>query len=629
MCGISGVFYWDGSTPDPQLLRRMMAAMHHRGPDDDGIFVDRGVGLGFKRLAIIDLSAGHQPMTSACGRYTIIFNGEIYNFQDLRRTLETEHGARFSTHSDTEVILEAYRAWGSAALGRLNGMFAFALWDAQEQALLLARDRLGKKPLYYTRIRGGMCFGSEAKVLFEHPEVSPRVDTASIATFLTYRYVPGRETLFAGIECLPPASWLRVSRDGVGTPQSYWDYSFDPPERALPEASVRERFEALLLDSIRLRRIADVPVGAFLSGGLDSSVVVGLMSRQHPTPLKTFSVGFKTGFSELNQARIVARAFGTDHHEIVVDSDDLIAHIPRVLHSRETPITNTSDIPIHLLSREARKKVTVVLSGEGSDEILAGYPKYAFEHQIGRWLAWLPKPLLRAMGAVLPGRLRRARLGLDCVGQPDRFEHYAAWFGAFPEAQRRALLVDGRGGNGLHAVSEGLLRGKHFPSLVEEMLYLDTAHWLSANLLLRGDRMTMASSLELRCPFLDYRLVEFAARDIPRSLKIRGQSGKHILKDMAASLLPPEIVTRRKWGFRVPTAEWFRGPLAGVLRDVLLSKAARSRGYFREERVRELIDVHVSGARNVEQQLWALFQLELWHLMFVDRTLRPADRLVG
>lgn len=630
MCGIAGVFYWNGTSPDPDLLRRMMQAMHHRGPDDEGIFVDRGVGLGFKRLAIIDLSAGHQPMTSACGRYTIVFNGEIYNFQSLRRTLEVDHGARFSTDSDTEVILEAYRRWGTAALERFNGMFAFALWDAEENALLLARDRLGKKPLFYTRVAGGMCFGSEAKVLFQHPEVSPRVETESIPTFLSYRYVPGRETLFAGIECLPPASWFRVSRDGIGTPQSYWDYSFDAPEQTLPEAQVREKFAELLLDSIRLRRIADVPVGAFLSGGLDSSVVVGLMSRQHPTPLKTFSVGFKTGVSEVNQARVVARAFGTDHHEILIDSDDLIAHIPQVLHSRETPITNASDIPIHLLSREARKKVTVVLSGEGSDEILAGYPKYAFEHHFGRRLARLPKPLLRGLSALLPGRMRRARLGLDTVAQTDRFERYAAWFGGFPEAQRRALLADGaQTGNGLHAASESLLRGKRFPSVVEEMLYLDTAHWLSANLLLRGDRMTMASSLELRCPFLDYRLVEFAARDVPRSMKIKGMSGKHILKDIAASLLPAEIVNRPKWGFRVPTGEWFRGPLAGVLRSVLLSSVARSRGYFREEPVRELIEAHISGARNHEQQLWALFQLELWHLMFVDRTLRPSDQLAG
>jgi len=293
-----------------------------------------------------------------------------------------------------------------------------------------------------------------------------------------------------------------------------------------------------------------------------------------------------------------------------------------------TPVTNPSDIPIYLLSRLARKKVTVVLSGEGSDEILAGYPKYAFEHSVGRRLSRLPSGLLAAAAAALPFGLRRMQLALECAAQEDRFERYAAWFGGFPREQRMALLgPDLTDQNGLHSFSEGLLCGKSFPSLVEEMLYLDTWHWLPANLLLRGDRMTMASSLELRCPFLDYRLVEFAARRIPRSLKIRGLSGKWILKDLARSILPPEIVRRRKWGFRVPTAEWFRGSLAPVLRDVLLSKAARSRGYFREPRVVELIEGHVSGRADHDKQLWTLFQLELWHLMFVDGTLGPSDRL--
>ena len=391
MCGIAGLFNRTGRSPDPALLRRMAAAMNHRGPDDEGYFQDRGVALGFKRLAIIDLSGGHQPMTSDCGRFTIVFNGEIYNFQELRRTLQEDHGARFLTSSDTEVILAAYRQWGPDALTRFNGMFALALWDAQAQSLFLARDRMGKKPLYYVRTRDGICFGSEIKVLFEHPDVPRRVDRALIPTFVTYRYLPGRETLFAGIECLPPASWLLVSADECpGEPRTYWDYSFEEAAASPSADAVRGEFRDLLLDSVRLRKIADVPVGAFLSGGLDSSVVVGLMARMHPEPLKTFSVGFDTGVTEVHHARTVARAFGTDHHEILVGSDDLIAHIPRVLHARETPITNTSDIPIHLLSKLARTKVTVVLSGEGSDEILAGYPKYAFEHQLGRTLGRLP-----------------------------------------------------------------------------------------------------------------------------------------------------------------------------------------------------------------------------------------------
>jgi asparagine synthase (glutamine-hydrolysing) len=631
MCGIAGVVNLGGPPPDPALLRRMAAAMRHRGPDDEGFFHDRGAALAFQRLAIIDLSGGHQPMSSDCGRYTVVFNGEIYNFQELRRTLEADHGARFRTRSDTEVILAACARWGPDAVSRFNGMFAFALWDAREQSLLLARDRLGKKPLYYARTRQGLCFGSEVKVLFEHPEVSRAVDRARIPTYLTYRYVPGQETLFAGIECLPPASWMRVSpRDGVGAPRRYWDFSFDEPASPAAPETVREEFRELLLDAVRLRNVADVPVGAFLSGGLDSSVVVGLTAGLHPKPLKTISIGFDTGFSEAPHARRVAEAFGTDHHEILVGSADLIANIPRVLHARESPVTNTSDIPIHLLSRFARTQVTVVLSGEGGDEILAGYPKYAFEHKLGGPLGRLPSGLLDAAASVLPFRLRGMQLALECAAEPDRFERYAAWFGAFPADARRALLgPELQGRNGIHAVSRGLLDGKRFPSRMEEMLYLDTSHWLPANLLLRGDRMTMANSLELRCPFLDYRLVEFAARRVPRAQKVRGLSGKRILKDLAGEVLPRDIVRRRKWGFQVPTAEWFRGPLAPVLRGVLLSGAARRRGYFREERVRELIDAHVSGRRNHDKQLWTLLQLELWHLMFVDGSLGPSDSLTA
>jgi asparagine synthase (glutamine-hydrolysing) len=589
------------------------------------------VALGFKRLAIIDLSGGHQPMASDCGRYTIVFNGEIYNFEELRLLLEKDHQVRFRTHSDTEVILAAYRQWGPSALARFNGMFAFAIWDAQEQSLLLARDRLGKKPLYYARTPLGIVFASEIKVLFDHPDVPRRVARDRIPAFLAYRYVPGQETLFDGIECLPPASWVKVSaRDGVSAPEAYWDYSFANPVPRVAVPALQEEFRELLLDSVRLRRIAEVPVGAFLSGGLDSSVVVALMTELHPEPLKTFSVGFQGGVSEVDHARNVATAFGTDHHEILVTSQDLIANIPQVLHSRESPITNTSDIPIHLLSRLARTKVTVVLSGEGSDEILAGYPKYAFEHQVGRWMGRLPSGLLEAAAARLPFRLRGMQLALECVAQSDRFERHAAWFGGFAAGPRRAILSPELAGqDGIHAFSDGLLRGKSFPSAMEEMLYLDTWHWLPANLLLRGDRMTMANSLELRCPFLDYRLVEFAASRIPQDLKVKGLSGKWILKKLAESLLPKEIVHRRKWGFHVPTAEWFRGPLAPVLANVLLSDVARARGYFQPEKVRQLIDHHVAGRANFEKQLWILLQLELWHLMFLDRALGPSDVLTN
>jgi asparagine synthase (glutamine-hydrolysing) len=633
MCGIAGVLHANGAPVAPELVQRMTESIRHRGPDDDGLFLDRGIGLGFRRLSIIDLGGGHQPMTSLCGRYTIIFNGEIYNYRELRQELQSRHSVSFRTSSDTEVILAAYAAWGPEALKRLNGMFAVALWDAREQCLLLARDRLGKKPLFFARVPRGLVFASEVKALLRHPEVSSAVEAARIPTLLAYRYVPGFETLFREVECLPPASFITVSESGrVSSPQSYWDYEFlDAPGTNGDQPSPRtltEDLAALLTDAVRLRMIADVPVGAFLSGGIDSSLVVALMSRLHPRPLKTFAIGFDTGVSEADHARMVAKRFGTDHHEIIVGSRDLMAHIPRVLYARETPITEPSDIPIYMLSGLARTRVTVVLSGEGSDEIFAGYPKYAFQRRFAGPLSVLPPALLEGVAHALPFRLRRAQLALRTAAQRDRLERHASWFGAFGPAERNALLAAPlRHAGAVHGYSEQAVLGKAFPSAVEEMLYLDTRHWLPANLLLRGDRMTMAHSLELRCPYLDYRLVEFAANRIPRAQKIRGLTGKAILREVARPILPAETLDRRKWGFKVPIDEWFRGPLLGVLREVLLSPRAIGRGYFEAGKVRQLIDAHASGRTNLEKQLWILLQLELWHLMFVDRTMSAADEL--
>jgi asparagine synthase (glutamine-hydrolysing) len=627
MCGIAGVFnFRGGNAVDSALLRRMTGALVHRGPDDEGFFEDREAALGFRRLAIIDISGGHQPMTSDCGRFTVVFNGEVYNHDDVRRTLESDHGVAFRTRSDTEVVLNAYRQWGAAALERFNGMFAFAVWDSLERSLLLARDRLGKKPLYFARVPQGLVFASEVKSLLEHPALGREVAVERIPAFLAYRYVPGEETLFRSVECLPPASWMRVSAGGLETPLRYWDYWFEPRTSA-PVDELQGQLTELFTDSVRLRRIADVPVGAFLSGGLDSSLVVAAMARQHPEPLKTFSIGFDTGVTEVEHARTVAKAFTTDHHEIVVGSDDLIASLPRVLHARETPVTEASDVPIYLLSQLARTKVTVVLSGEGSDEIFAGYPKYAFEHQLGRALDIVPRPVLAAAAAALPPSLRRPQLALETAAEPDVLDRYAAWFGGFGPRDLGDLLAPALARrDGLHAFGASALAGRPRASRVEQMLYLDTRHWLPANLLLRGDRMTMAHSLELRCPFLDYRLVEFAAR-LPLSAKIRGLSGKWLLKRLGEGLLPAAIPGRRKWGFKVPTSQWFRGPLRDLLHETLLSPTALQRGYFAERRLRTLIEEHVGGRRDHDKQLWILLQLELWHRMFVDRTLSPSDAL--
>jgi asparagine synthase (glutamine-hydrolysing) len=600
----------------------------HRGPDDEGYFVDGPLGLGFRRLSIIDLRDGHQPMRSDCGRFTIVFNGEIYNHRDLRRELEATGRVRFRTSSDTEVLLYGLREWGESALGRLNGMFALAFWDAEAGSLLLARDRLGKKPLYYVAGESGVQFASEVKALLAHPDVPREVDPRRIPAFITYRYVPGDETLFRDVRCLPPGcAMLATAADGIGPPRPYWEVDFAEPPRAISVLEAEAELEELLTDSVRRRMVADVPVGAFLSGGLDSSLVVALMAKSHPEPVKTFSIGFDTGFSEASIARGVAHQLGTDHHEILVGSRNLIAHVPRVLEARETPITEASDIPIYLLSQLARTKVTVVLSGEGADEVFAGYPKYAFEKAWTQLGFLVPRQVLRRVVEHLPFGLRRLQLALDAVSLESPLERHAAWFGAFPLREREALLTPElfEIASPHAAVSSAFDRGR-FPTTVEAAQFLDTRFWLPGNLLLRGDRMTMAHSLELRCPFLDYRIVELGAK-LPRHLKLRGRSGKWILKRIARHYLPPEIVDRRKWGFKVPLGEWFRTSLAGRLRDTLLAPDARRRGYFNEAEVARLIEAHIAGRRNYEKQLWILLMLELWHLMFVDRTLSASHDL--
>jgi asparagine synthase (glutamine-hydrolysing) len=628
MCGIAGILQLDGGEPDTVILRQMMQAIQHRGPDDSGTFTEGPLALGFRRLSIIDVACGHQPLSTADGAHTVVFNGEIYNYADVRQVLENEHGRSFQTHSDTEVIVNAVAEWGEAALPRLNGMFAFAVWDKTKQRLLLARDRLGKKPLHFVRTKSAFVFASEIKALLAHPEVRADVDQSRVPAFLTYRYLPGTEALFAGIEVLQPACSMAVSAgEAIEYPKRWWDYEFAAP---VSHSDPLPQLKELLRDSVRLRMISEVPLGAFLSGGIDSSVIVALMSQLHPEPVNTFSIGFDTGFSEASHARQVAEHFGCDHHEVIVSADELLRAIPAALHARESPISEPSDIPIYLLSKLARTKVTVVLSGEGSDEVFAGYPKYVFEQRWGSTLRRIPAGAMRAAATRLPSRLRGPQLAMECMSQPDKLDKFACWFGAFDRARLAGILSDPMRQylDSIHDYSRRVLMGRETSAPVEEMLYLDTRHWLPANLLLRGDRMTMANSLELRCPFLDYRLVEFATTRIPLEQKVRGRSGKWILKKLAEELLPHEIVHRPKWGFKVPVAQWFRGALKEALNDTLLSQQALGRGYFVESAVRQLIDDHVAGRANHDKKLWILFQLELWHRMFIDGTLGAGDSLI-
>ncbi len=623
MCGIAGILTRHGAAPDLEVLGRMMDAMRHRGPDDAGNYSDGEVALGFRRLSIIDLAGGHQPLSTACGRYTIVFNGEIYNYRELRVELEREHQLTFRTASDTEVVVNAVKLWGPEALTRLNGMFAFAVWDGRERTLLLARDRIGKKPLYFSASRHGIVFASEIKGLLEHPQVPRTLDETRLPAFLAYRYLPGDETLLAGIHCLPAGTWARISAADSGIePRTYWDLTVNEADSS---PDMPARLEALLDDAVARRMIADVPLGLFLSGGLDSSVILAMMARHATEPVKTFSIGFDTGVSEAAYARQVAERFRADHTEVSFGIGDLLQNLGAALWARETPVTEPSDIPILLLARAARRDVTVVLSGEGSDEIFGGYLKYGIEAAVDRWLPFVPRRLFGLGARLMPYRLRGMQLALECASEPDRLERYAAWFGGFRAEERHRLLYPTATAAEAHGYSRALLARRGIPGVAEQMMYLDLKHWLPANLLLRGDRMTMAAGLELRCPFLDYRLVEFAAHSVACADKAAFNDGKLILKRLARQWLPDYIVDRRKWGFKVPVAQWLRGELLPLLKQRLLAADSPLAHLLDAEAVAVLINEHAAGRKNHEKQLWILLQLELWHAMFVERSLSADD----
>lgn len=633
MCGIVGILSPQEDSRSTAITDRMLSQIVHRGPDDSGVYQSGPLTFGFRRLAIIDLSGGHQPMNSQDGRYVLVFNGEIYNFHELRAQLQQEHQRHFNTRSDTEVVLQAFEVWGTKSFVRLNGMFAIALWDDVEKKLYLARDRSGKKPIYTCAIENTLLLASEVKCFLEHPQFVNKPDLSRVLTSITYRYVPGQETLFAGVNAVRAGHWevYTPGNTSGGNSHAYWSYPTGRREKKQSAATLVKSTREKLSQVVKRRLVSDVPLGAFLSGGIDSSLIVALMSKACGQ-VDTFSVGFDTGFSEHNHARIVAGKFATRHHETIVSAKDLLREIPRVLWHRETPISEPSDIPLFILSREARRHVTVVLSGEGSDELFAGYPKYSAEYYTDKWPGCLIARSVPAIQRFLPGRGASSPLAIAIasMSEADRFSRMARWFGAFNSADYPTLLTP--------ELTEHLDAIHKFARSVEETVkgatpltwlqIQDHAHWLPANLLLRADRVTMANSLELRCPFLDPELIDFALRDLPDSLKIRHGISKWIIREIAKDLLPSEIIRRRKWGFKVPVGEWFRGALKPVLYAVLLSPAASARSYFNMGEINRLIREHTHNGADNSKQLWFLLQLELWHLMFVDGTLQPSDDLL-
>ena len=627
MCGICGmVALNEGFAVQRATLQRMNDVIIHRGPDDEGFYTAPTVGLAMRRLSIIDLQGGHQPIQNEDGTVQVVYNGEIYNFPQLRETLEAA-GHRFSTHTDTEVIVHGYEEYGPDVVQHLRGMFAFALWDTCDETLLLARDRPGIKPLHYYRDAEKFVFGSEIKSILQCERVPREVNLAALDRFLTFEYISSPDTIFAQIHKLPPGHLLLLRRGEIQVRQ-YWDA---PPraDEAHDEAYYAEHLAELLEESVRMRLISDVPLGALLSGGVDSSTVVAFMAKHSARPVKTFSIGFEDqSYNELEYARLVSKQFNTEHYEFIIKPDavDLVEHLVKTL---DEPFGDFSIFPTYLVSKMAREYVTVALSGDGGDELFAGYDTY-----IADWAArgyqMLPAGLRQRLvpgllSRVPPsskkkGLINRAKRFVEGARLPAELMH-TRWM-IFLQAQEKACLYAGdlREAAAQDAAYRQILdyfgRVADAPPLAQQG-YVDIKTYLTDDILVKVDRMSMAPSLETRVPFLDHRVMEFAAA-IPPRLKLRGLTTKYILKQAIADLLPAQILTRGKEGFSIPIKNWLRRELRPLLTDTLSEERVRRRGYFQPAYVQQLVQEHLAGRENHSHRLWALMMVEIWHQAYID-----------
>ena len=608
----------------------MRDVITHRGPDEAGLHVDRFAALAHRRLSIVDLSTGQQPASNEDGSVWIIFNGEIYNHADIRVELEAR-GHVYRTRSDTETIVHAYEEWGDDCVHRFRGMFAFAIWDAPKRRLLLVRDRLGIKPLYWTRAGDTLLFGSEIKAILASDLVTPQPNPDVLPEVLSTRYTSGSDTMFRGIHKLLPGHRL-VFENGNVTITQYWDvpsrHSHQPS--AISPDEVVPRFRELLEESVRLRLMSDVPLGMFLSGGIDSSAIAAIMARLIDRPLQTFSVAFKErAFNELEYAREVARAIGADSHEIVIDDRDFFGALPKLVWHEDEPIAHTSSVPLYFVSALAREHVTVVLTGEGSDELLAGYGKYlrlAWNWRAGTVYEKVVPRTLRtsiATGVVphLPRKLaryaKRTFLAMDRTPEAMFFDNFAS----IRLADQWSLLAPGLRSGATGARAYGASRAyfekpNGCSTLLDRLLYADIKTYL-VELLMKQDQMSMATSIESRVPFLDHKLVEFAAQ-LPDAWKLNGLTTKRVLRESMKGLLPESILNRPKMGFPVPFAQWTRGGWNGVARDVLLDSRSRQRGIIDPAAVDRLLRDHAEGHTEGGDRIWSLLNLELWHRTFID-----------
>jgi asparagine synthase (glutamine-hydrolysing) len=636
MCGICGFYDYRNHEPaDLQVLTGMLDILHHRGPDDSGVYLDRDLALGMRRLSIIDISGGKQPISNEDGTIHTVFNGEIYNYQAVRKQLQSQ-GHTLATRSDTEVIVHLYEDLGEQCVHRLRGMFGFAVWDAHRRRLFLARDRLGIKPLYYTVSGGRLIFASEIKAILQHPSVEARLDAEALSSFLSLKYVPAPQTMFDGIHALPPGCCLTCDENGVKV-RRYWDLSFAESRYGHQSEEVyAEQLKALLRECVQLHLVSDVPFGAFLSGGIDSSTIVALMSQFLDEPVKTFSVGFEGDaetFSELPYARLVAKKYHTDHHEVFIRPEHLINLSEKVAWHLDQPIADEAALGNYMVAELASRQVKMVLTGEGGDELFAGYARYAGERlsPLFHRLPKFAKSLALAGSECLPG-LRRQKIALNALCQPDEVSRLVNWFPLFNPAAKNALLSDSlkdalNGQNADSAFGEHLARTDTRDPL-HRMLYVDTKLWLPDDLLARGDKTSMAASLEARIPLLDHKLVEFAA-SLPPGLKVKGLARKYLLKKVAESWIPPEVIHRKKKGFPMPFSIWFRKEARSFLHDALSPSTLRRRGLFDPLFVEKLLSEHDTGFANHGSLLWGLLSVELWHRCFLDSRPRPECHASG
>ncbi len=630
MCGICGIINYGGNSGvERETLVKMCRVIEHRGPDDEGVHLawkdaqgKYRLGFGHRRLSIIDLSPlGHQPMSNEDNSIWITYNGEIYNFAEIKQELIGK-GHKFKSHTDTEVIIHLYEEEGKDCVKKLRGMFAFAIWDEKKRILFAARDRLGVKPFYYYSDKDNFIFASEIKSILRSGLVTPEVNTGVLEMHLTLGYTPAPNTMFKNINKLLPGYSLTIS-EGRLQVEEYWDICGIVKDEELREEEYIEQFRTMLNDCIRMRLVSDVPLGVFLSGGIDSSTVVGLMSAMTKERVKTFCVGYKEReSSEFEYARIVAKKFNTDHHEYILEPTDFYDFIPKLIWYFDEPVVESAAIPLYFISKLAREHVTVLLSGEGADELLAGYSIYSYMQSIDKYRA-LPELLRKSIGDwIIKGLIRSKK----------KRDKYGEWINL--PLEKRYLTVPAELNRGFKErlfnkeflnkgkVEASDIIGKYYNQVKDQdglskMLYVDTKTWLPDDLLIKADKMSMATSVELRVPFLDHKLVEFAA-SIPSKYKLRDGTGKYLLKKAVTGLLPDRIINRKKKGFPVPINAWFKGNFSEKAKEVLLDSKSLRRGYFNKEFLQNIIHDHASGIDDHSKLLFSLVLLEFWHRSFIE-----------